>query len=68
MHSSSWESGVANSTGLCLTQAGVGVDMPGGVAIDVGVHGVTGFGGGGEDLVATEVVAGEHDAKVGGGS
>jgi hypothetical protein len=42
--------------------------MPGGVAIDVGVHGVTGFGGGGEDLVAIEVVAGEHGAKVGGGS
>jgi hypothetical protein len=39
-----------------------------GVAIDAGVHGVTGCGGGVEDLVAAEVVAGEHGAEVGGGS
>jgi hypothetical protein len=42
--------------------------VPGGVAVAVGVHGVTGCGGGGEDLVAAEVVAGEHGAEVGGGS
>jgi hypothetical protein len=56
MRSSSWERGVANSTGLCLTRAGVRV------AVDAGVHGVAGCGGGGEDLVAVEVVAGEHGA------
>jgi hypothetical protein len=42
--------------------------MPGGVAIDAGVHGVTGCGGGGEDLVAAEVVAAERGAEVGRGS
>jgi hypothetical protein len=42
--------------------------VPGGVAVDAGVHGVTGCGGGGEDLVAAEVVAGEHGTKVDGGS
>jgi hypothetical protein len=42
--------------------------VSGGVAVVAGVHGVTGCGGGGEDLVATEVVAGEHGAEVGGGS
>jgi hypothetical protein len=68
MHSSSWESGVANSTGLCSTRAGVVVDVPGGVAVDAGVRGVTGCGGGGEDLIAAEVVAIERGAEVGGGS
>jgi hypothetical protein len=70
MRSSSWESGVANSTGLCSTRAGVKVDMPGGVAVDAGVHGVAscGGGGGGEDLIAAEVVARERGAEVGGGS
>jgi hypothetical protein len=67
MRSSSWESGVANSTGFS-TQAGVGVDLPGGVAITAGVHGVTDCGGGGEDLVTAKVVAGERGAEVGGGS
>jgi hypothetical protein len=62
MHSSSWESGVANSTGLCLTRAGVRV------AVDAGVYGVAGCGGRGEDLVAAEVMAGERGAEVGGGS
>jgi hypothetical protein len=38
------------------------------VVVDAGVHGVTGCGGGGEDLVAAEVVAGERGAEVGGGS
>jgi hypothetical protein len=57
-----------NSTGLCSTRAGVGVDVPGGVTIDAAVHGVTSCGGGGEDLVAAEVMAGERDAEVGGGS
>jgi hypothetical protein len=38
------------------------------VAVDAGVHGVASCGGGGEDLVATEVVAGERGAEVGGGS
>jgi hypothetical protein len=41
--------------------------MPGGLAVAVGVHGVTGCGGGGEDLIVAEVVAGELGAKVGGG-
>jgi hypothetical protein len=68
MCSSSWESEVVNSTGLCSTRAGVGVDVPGGMAIDAGVHGVTGCGGGGEDLIIAEVVAGERSAEVGGGS
>jgi hypothetical protein len=67
MRSSSWESGVANSTGFS-TRAGVGVDVPGGVAVAAGVHGVTGCGGGGEDLVAAEVVAGERGTEVGRGS
>jgi hypothetical protein len=64
MCSSSWESGVVNSTGLCSTRAGVGVDVPGGVAVDAGVHGVTSCGGGGEDLIAAEIVAGERGAEV----
>jgi hypothetical protein len=51
MRSSLWESGVANSTGLCSTRAGVRV------AVDAGVHGVAGCGGGGKDLIAAEVVA-----------
>jgi hypothetical protein len=39
------------------------------VAVDAGVHGVAGCGGGGgEGLVAAEVVAGERGAEVGGGS
>jgi hypothetical protein len=42
------------------------VDVPGGVAVGAGVHGATGCGGGGEDIVAAEVVAGERDAEVGG--
>jgi hypothetical protein len=67
MCSSSWESGVANSTRFS-TRAGVRVDVPGGVAIAVGVHGVTGCGGGGEDLVVAEVMAGEHGTEVGRGS
>jgi hypothetical protein len=39
--------------------------MPGEVTIDAGVHGATGCGGGGEDLVAAEVIAGERGAEVG---
>jgi hypothetical protein len=42
--------------------------VPRGVAITAGVHGVTSCGGGGEDLVAAEVVAGERGAEVGRGS
>jgi hypothetical protein len=38
------------------------------VIIDAGVHGVASCGGGGEDLIAAEVMAGEHGAEVGGGS
>jgi hypothetical protein len=67
MHSSSWESGVANFTGFSI-RVGVGVDMPGGVAVAAGMHGVTGCGGGGEDLVAAEVMARERGAEVGRGS
>jgi hypothetical protein len=66
--SSSWESGVANSTGLCSTRAGVGVDVPGWVPVDAGVHGVTNYGGGEEDLVAAEVLTRERGTEVGGGS
>jgi hypothetical protein len=44
------------------------VDVPGGVAVDAGVHEVTSCGGGGEDLIAAEVMAGERGAEVGGGS
>jgi hypothetical protein len=44
------------------------VDVPGGVVVDAGVHGVTGCGGGGEDLIAAEVMAGERGAEAGGGS
>jgi hypothetical protein len=40
----------------------------GGVAVTVGVHGVTGSGGGGEDLIAAEVMVGERGTEVGGGS
>jgi hypothetical protein len=43
------------------------VDVPGGVAVAAGVHGVTDCGGG-EDLIASEVVAGERGAEVSGGS
>jgi hypothetical protein len=42
--------------------------MPRGVAVDAGVHGVIDCGGGGGDLVAAEVVAGERGAEVDGGS
>jgi hypothetical protein len=57
-----------NSTRLCLTLAGVGVDVPGGVAIDAGVHGFASCGGGGEDLIAAEVIVGERGTEVDGGS
>jgi hypothetical protein len=67
IRSSSWESGVANSTEFS-TRAGVGVDVLGGVAIAARVHGGTGCDGGGEDLVAAEVVAGERGAEVSRGS
>jgi hypothetical protein len=42
--------------------------MPGGVADAAGVHGGTGCGGGGEDIVAAEVVAGQRSAEIGGDS
>jgi hypothetical protein len=42
--------------------------VSGGVVVDTGVHGVTACGGGDEDLVTAEVVAGERGADVGGGS
>jgi hypothetical protein len=42
--------------------------VPRGVAITTGVHGGTSCGGGGEDIIAVEVVAGQRSAKVGGGS
>jgi hypothetical protein len=42
--------------------------VPGGVTVAVGVHGGTDCGGGGEDIVAAEVVAGQRSAEVGGGS
>jgi hypothetical protein len=39
--------------------------VPRGMAVDAEVHEVTGCGGGGEDLVATEIVAEEHGAELG---
>jgi hypothetical protein len=39
-----------------------------GVTIAAGVHGGTGCGGGGEDIIVAEVVAGQRSAEVGGGS
>jgi hypothetical protein len=42
--------------------------VPGGVAVAAGVHGGTDCGGGGEDIIAAEVVAGQRSAEVGGGS
>jgi hypothetical protein len=42
--------------------------VPGGVANAAGVHEGTGCGGGGEDIVAAEVVAGQRSAEVGGDS
>jgi hypothetical protein len=42
--------------------------VPGGVATAAGVHGGTGCGGGGEDIVTAEVVAGQRSAEVDGGS
>jgi hypothetical protein len=39
--------------------------VPGGVADAAEVHGGTGCGGGGEDIVAAEVVAGQRSAEVG---
>jgi hypothetical protein len=42
--------------------------MSGGVVDAAGVHGGTDCGGGGEDIVAAEVVAGQRSAEVGGGS
>jgi hypothetical protein len=44
------------------------VDVPGGVAVNARVHGVTCYGGGGKDLIIAEVVAGERGAEVNGGS
>jgi hypothetical protein len=40
--------------------------MPGWVVDAAGVHGGTGCGGGGEDIIAAEVVAGQRSAEVGG--
>jgi hypothetical protein len=42
--------------------------MPGGVFVAAGVHGGTDCGGGVEDLIVAEVVAGECGAEVGRGS
>jgi hypothetical protein len=42
--------------------------VSGGVAVAPRVHGVIGCGGGGEDLVAAEVVVGERGTEVGRGS
>jgi hypothetical protein len=39
-----------------------------GVADAAGVHGGTGCGGGGENIVAAEVMAGQRSAEVSGGS
>jgi hypothetical protein len=42
--------------------------VPGGVTDAAGVHGGTDCGGGGEDIIAAEVVTGQHSAEVGGDS
>jgi hypothetical protein len=42
--------------------------VPGGVVDAARVHGGTDCGGGGEDIVAAEVVAGQRSAEVGGDS
>jgi hypothetical protein len=42
--------------------------VPGGVADAARMHGGTGCGGGGEDIVAAEVVTGQRSAEVGGDS
>jgi hypothetical protein len=42
--------------------------VPGGVADAAGVHRGTDCGGAGEDIVAAEVMAGQHSAEVGGDS
>jgi hypothetical protein len=42
--------------------------VPGGVADTARVHGGTGCGGGGEDIIVAEVVAGQRSAEVGGDS
>jgi hypothetical protein len=42
--------------------------VPGGVADAAGVHGGTGCGGGGEDIIAAEVMAGQRSAEVDGDS
>jgi hypothetical protein len=42
--------------------------VPGGVTVAAGVHGGISCGGGGEDIIAAEVVAGQRSAEVGGGS
>jgi hypothetical protein len=39
-----------------------------GVTVAAGVHGGIGCGGGGEDIIVAEVVAGQRSAEVGGGS
>jgi hypothetical protein len=40
------------------------VDVPGGVVVAAGVHGVTGCGDGGKDLIVAEVMAGERGARL----
>jgi hypothetical protein len=53
---------------VVLNTSCVRVDVSGGVAVDAGVQGITGCGGGGEGLIAAEAVAEECGAEVGGGS
>jgi hypothetical protein len=40
------------------------VDVPGGVVVAAGVHGVTDSGDGGKDLIVAEVVARERGARL----
>jgi hypothetical protein len=42
--------------------------VPEGVAVATGVHGGTGCGGGGGDIIAAEVMAGQRSTEVSGGS
>jgi hypothetical protein len=42
--------------------------VPGGVVDVARVHGGTDYGGGGEDIIAAEVMAGQRSAEVGGDS
>jgi hypothetical protein len=61
MHSTSWESELANSKGSCSTRASVRVNMPEGATVGAQVCRA-------KELVIVEVLVGERGAGVGGDS